>query len=99
MTHAGSGGVTITEWCATSRYARDLKKLTAELQERIIQKLEDLKANPRPPGLGFEKLKGHSNPAIYTIHITGNYKVSFEIVGSVASLRRVAPHDEIDRAP
>jgi hypothetical protein len=55
--------------------------------------------SPIPPGLGFEKLKGYSNPDIYTIHITGNYKASIEIGGGAAFLRRVASHDEIDRAP
>jgi plasmid maintenance system killer protein len=53
----------------------------------------------RPPGLRFEKLSGYSNPDIYTIHVNGNYKVSLEVTGGNALLRRVAPHDEIDRAP
>jgi hypothetical protein len=30
---------------------------------------------------------------------TGNYKISFEISGNIATLRRVALHDEIDRRP
>lgn len=42
--------------------------------------------NPRPPGLAFEKLAGHSRPDIYTIYVTGNYKISFEIEGSTAFL-------------
>jgi hypothetical protein len=70
------------------------------MQSRVDEKLEDLLKNPRPSGLAFEKLKGYANPSIYTVHITGNYKLSFEIIeGSLAFLRRVATHDEIDRAP
>ncbi len=52
-----------------------------------------------PPGLAFEKLHGYSNPDIYTIHVTGNYKISFEISKAIAFLRRVGTHDEIDRLP
>lgn len=52
-----------------------------------------------PRGLRFEKLKGYSDPDVYSIHVSGNYKLSMEISGSRAILRRVATHDEIDRQP
>jgi plasmid maintenance system killer protein len=99
MTEVGVGGVVLTEWEASRRYGRDFRKLTPEMQERAIARLEDLKADPRPPGLRFEKLKGYSCPDIYTIHVTMNYKISFEVEGQKAWLRRIGPHDEIDRAP
>lgn len=99
MTQVGAGGVVITHWKRSKRYAKEYSKLTADQKDRVNEKLDDLKKNPRPPGLGFEKLKGHNSPDIYTIHITGNYKVSFEIHGQMAWLRRVANHKEIDRAP
>lgn len=99
MTEVGAGGVTVTDWEPSSRYSRDFRKLTEQHQALVCDKLDDLMANPRPLGLGFEKLKGQKSPAIYSIHITGNYKLTFEINGSSAWLRRVAPHDEIDRAP
>lgn len=99
MTEVGAGGVCITGWLPSKRYVREYRKLTTALQARVDAKLDDLQVNPRPPGLGFEKLSGYSDPAIYTIHITGNYKLSFDLNGSVAFLRRVATHDEIDRAP
>lgn len=99
MTEVGSGGVVITQIERLNRFAREFRKLTKELQDRTEAKVVDLQQSPRPPGLGFEKLKGYRSPDIYTIHVTGNYKVSFEIEGTKATLRRVAPHDEIDRAP
>lgn len=99
MTEVGAGGVVINGWSTTPQYQRRYKKLTPDMQARVDSKLEDLQANPRPPGLGFEKLKGYQNPDVYTIHITGNYKLSFEVNGDVALLRRVGTHDEIDRAP
>ncbi len=99
MTRIGAGGVVITGVQRTTRFVRDYGKLTADLQARVDAKLRDLLANPRPPGLRFEKLKGYHRPDLYTVHVTGNYKISFAIDGDTTILRRVAPHDEIDRAP
>lgn len=99
MTRVGEGGVVITGWQASQVYRREYRKLPADLQALVKAKLGDLQQCPRPPGLRFEKLKGHHKPPIYTVHITGNYKLSFEVAGSVAWLRRVAPHKQIDRAP
>lgn len=100
MTTVGAGGVVISGWTASKRFIKEYKKLVPDMRQRTDDKLDDLQKNPRPPGLGFEKLQGYKQPFIYTIHITGNYKVSFEVIeGNVAFLRRVATHDEIDRAP
>lgn len=99
MTLVGAGGVTIKSMKRTERFERDFRKLEAEMQNRVIRKLEDLLKNPRPPGLRFDKLKGYSRPDIYTIHVTGNYKLSFVVDGTTATLRRVAPHDALDRLP
>lgn len=97
MTEVGAGGVVIDGWRASQRYTRSYKKLTPAMKDRVAAKLDDLQKNPRPPGLGFEKLKGYAD--VYTVHVTGNYKLSFEVDGSVAFLRNVGTHDEIDRAP
>lgn len=64
-----------------------------------MNKLKSLHTVPIPPGLEFEKLKGYDNPSLYTIHVGGNCKVSMEIDGSIARLRRVGTHKEIDRTP
>ncbi len=100
MTAVGAGGVVITSWTPSKRFTKEYRKLASDMQQRTDVKLDDLQKNPRPPGLGFEKLQGYKQPFIYTIHVTGNYKVSFEVIdGNVAFLRRVGTHDEIDRAP
>ena len=65
----------------------------------FTSKLNDLIKDPRPPGLRFEKLKRYRNPEIYTIHITGNYKISFEVDGNIAILRTIGNHNAIDRQP
>ena len=64
-----------------------------------MERLKALYQDPIPAGLRFEKLKGHARPDIYTFHIDGNYKVSIEIHGNHAVLRRVAPHNSIERLP
>lgn len=99
MTVTGTGGVIITSWCKSKRFHRDYDKLTIELRDRVDSKLQDLSRPQRPPGLVFEKLKGYANPDIYSIHITGNYKATFELKGSRAFLRRVGTHDEITLSP
>ena len=99
MTVTGAGGVSITRWRKSKRFHKDYDKLGIELRDLVDVKLQDLARPLRPAGLAFEKLKGHASPSIYTVHVTGNYKISMEIEGTEAFLRRVAPHDEIDRAP
>lgn len=99
MTITGAGGVVITRWAKLKRFHRDYDRLTIEQRDLVDGKLQDLSLPVRPPGLAFEKLKGYSDPDLYTIHVTGNYKISMEIRGQMAILRRVANHDEIDRAP
>ena len=99
MTVVGGGGVVINNWCKSRRFHKEYDKLDVQMKDLVDQKLQDLVKAERPPGLGFEKLKGYSNPDFYTIHVTGNYKVSLEIDGGRATLRRVASHNEIDRQP
>jgi plasmid maintenance system killer protein len=99
MTEVGTGGVVIRRWRKLIRFHKDYSKLETALKDTVDSKLQDLVQNPRPPGLRFEKLKGHKDPDIYSIHINGNYKATMEIQGDVALMRRVGDHDEIDRSP
>jgi mRNA-degrading endonuclease RelE of RelBE toxin-antitoxin system len=100
MTEVGAGGVVIKGWRPSKRFKKSIRKLSKNIRDRVYKRLDDLQKNPMPPGLGFEKLKGHSDPDIYTIHITGNFKVSMEMQdGDVAFLRNVGNHNEIDRSP
>ena len=96
MTRVGAGGVVITRLSKTRRFERDYARLG---DARVDKTLAALMQNPMPPGVRFEKLKGRANPDIYTVHVTGNYKISMSIDGSTATLRRLGTHDEVDRAP
>jgi len=99
MTVVGSGGVVIKKVDKKNKFTRDFQKLTPHYQELFREKLKDLLKDPRPPGLRFEKLQGYRNPNIYTIHLDGNYKASFEIEGDTVIFRTVGPHNKIDRSP
>ncbi len=99
MTVVGAGGVVFCEISSQRSFERAYKRLTATQRELADAKLRDLLTDPRPPGLRFEKLKGYRKPNLYTLHIDGNYKISFSVDGDVAILRNVGTHNEIDRAP
>jgi len=99
MTVVGAGGVRIVQWRASRRFQRQYRKLTHRMQQICDDKLRGLLCTPMPPGLRFEKLKGHQKPDVYTIHLDGNYKLSMEISDGIAFLRNVGTHNEIDRGP
>ena len=99
MTIVGSGGVTITSFKFKKTFERDFKKLSPDLQAKFKSQVIKLMKENKNGTLGFEKLKGYKRPDIFTIHIEGNYKASFEIVGAEALFRRIGNHDRIDRSP
>lgn len=83
-----------------SRFKRDYQALDPNLRAETDQALKDLLRDPLPPGRRFHSLKGFKNPKLYTFDVTANkaYKISLEIDGETAILRRIATHREIDRA-
>ncbi len=99
MTVIGQGGVLITAIDYKTSFKRHFKKLTPQMQALTEAAIQELIAVPRPSGLRFEKLKGYRRPDIYTVHITGNYKLSFEINKQTAILRNIGNHNKIDRNP
>lgn len=84
-----------------SSFKNSYKKLTDDIKDSLGLALEGLILDPQPKRLRLEKLQGNNKPPIYTIHITANHshKLSFELNGDVAVLRRVGTHKEIDRKP
>lgn len=53
---------------------RQIKKLVKPIQELIIQRLEQLADNPRPPGV--LKMEGEEN--LYRVRI-GDYRIIYQI--------------------
>lgn len=84
-----------------NRFDSDYKKLSVDLKKATSDILELLFEHPLPSKLRFKKLSGCRNPSIYTIHVTSNHshKISLELKGSTALLRRIGTHKEIDRTP
>lgn len=72
-------------------------KLPPEIQKAARQAVTDLVSNPHPKKYRLEK----QTPEAWTIHVTRNHshKLSFELVGGTAILRKIGTHKEIDRAP
>ena len=56
---------------------------------------------PIPRSLRLHALSGYKNPKVFTIDVTSNhaYKISLEIDGQTANLRRIGTHKVLDRAP
>lgn len=82
-------------------FQNSLRKLPENIRSEARQALKDLIKHPQPGYLKLEKLSGYKRPDIYTIHFTGNnsHKMSFELDGDKALLRKVGTHKKIDRAP
>ncbi|MDP2827068.1 MAG: hypothetical protein Q8O37_00525 [Sulfuricellaceae bacterium] len=74
-----------------------LSKLPAEIREAARQAIKDLTLDPYPKKYRLEK----QTSEIYTIHVTRNHshKLSFELAGDTAILRKIGTHKEIDRSP
>lgn len=86
---------------SSDRFTNSFKRLSDNIKEEAISALKDLLQTPPPARLRFNKLSGYSRPNIYAIHITRNHshKATFEMVGTVAHMRNIGTHKEIDRAP
>lgn len=76
------------------------KKLSPEIQKEARKFIGEMTLCERMPAkLHFHKLEGFDG--IWTIHVTSNdkYKASFTIKDGVAYMRRIGPHDWIDKSP
>lgn len=73
---------------------RDLRRLSADMHERVIGAIKDLAANPRPPGC--RKLVGNQND--WRIRV-GDYRVLYEIADTIRIVRvnRVRHRREVYR--
>ena len=58
--------------------ARALRKLDADIQRRVIARVETLAENPRPPGA--EKLEGMRD--LYRIRV-GDYRIIYQVADKV----------------
>lgn len=82
-------------------FQRDYKKAPPDVQKAVKPALEELKQNPQPAKLRLHSLTGCFDPKILKIDVMPNrsWQITFEMNGTTAVLRRLAPHKTIDRRP
>ncbi|OWV29447.1 hypothetical protein JI62_11570 [Halomonas campaniensis] len=82
-------------------FLKALGKLPIEVREQAKAALKKLLHDPQPKSIRLEKLSGYRRPDIYTIHATSNHshKISFELEGACAVMRRIDTHKRIDKTP
>jgi hypothetical protein len=92
-----AGAITQVEF--TDRFKRELAKLPDDIKAAATVAIRDIYKNPVPAMRRFHRLGGYKNPKVFTIDVTANkaYKISLEIDGTKASLRRIGTHKELDR--
>lgn len=85
----------------TEGFKKQYQKLEPTLKEATKEAIDDLYKTPLPASLRFHSLGGYKNPKLYTVDVCSNksHKISMEIDGEIAILRKIATHKEIDRAP
>ena len=84
----------------STRFDRELKALQPDLLREAKDAITDLFKDPIPVSRRLHSLSGYKNPKVFTIDVLSNhsYKISLEINGEHAHLRRIATHKELDRA-
>ncbi|MDQ1832262.1 type II toxin-antitoxin system RelE family toxin [Massilia scottii] len=90
----------ITTVTRNERFDKDFKSLPPDIQIAAKEAIKDLFKHPIPGSRRFHALQGYRNPKVFTIDILANhaYKISLEIEGQNANLRRVGTHKLIDRS-
>ena len=91
-------------WIAwpSPRFTRDYKRLPPDIQREVDNCLRDLGKQPVPAMRRLHRISpAGQRPQIFSVDVLPNkaYKISFELDGPHAVLRRVGTHQEIDRLP
>ena len=85
----------------TERFERDYKSLSPDIRNAVDECMEEFERDPLPPGRRPHSVtaRGHK-PMVYTMDVTSNksHKLSFQLEGNVAVLRRIGTHKQIDRS-
>ncbi len=77
------------------RFVKEFAALPPAIQKRAKKQLALFLQNPRHPSLQTKKMKGQGN--IWEARITKGYRFTFEISGDLYKLRRIGPHDILNR--
>jgi hypothetical protein len=93
--------VVVESFDYTPSFRDELGAAPADCQSAARHALKQLKLNPRAKTLRLHALSGYKKPTIYKIDVFTNHswQITFELEGTKAILRRLAPHRDIDRRP
>lgn len=84
----------------TERFAKDYKRLPVDIRRLVDDCINDLALDPIPNSRRPHSISpAGRRPQVFSLDVTTNkaYKLSFELDGNCAVLRRVGTHREIDR--
>lgn len=93
--------ITIERFAYSERFQAELQKLEPDVLVAAKAALELLKTNPEARTLRLHTLTGLPKPTVWKIDVFANHswQITFELNGTTAELKRIAPHKSIDRAP
>ncbi len=75
------------------RFKKAFKKLSPELQARVLKALKLLEENPRHPSLQTKPIQGFRG--IYEARVDLSYRMTYQrLPGDILFLRAVGKHDE-----
>ncbi|QYJ23656.1 hypothetical protein KYT87_10785 [Achromobacter sp. ES-001] len=82
-------------------FDRDFRRAPVEIQNAAKNAIRDLMRCPQPSKLRMHSITGCFDPRILKIDVLANksWQITFEMDGSVAILRRLGTHRNIDRSP
>lgn len=91
----------ITGFAYTKKFRAEVESLDPDTRSALQEALKLLLENPQARRLRLHPLSGYGKPTIWKIDVYSNHswQVTFELNGTVASLKRVATHSKIDRDP
>lgn len=91
----------VEELAYSDKFLHELKRLDPGTQNAAKEALRLLQTNPKASTLRCKPRTGLGRPLIWKIDVYSNksYQISFEMVGRVAHLKRIATHKQIDRNP
>ena len=75
----------------TKRFDKDYDSLPDEVKETVDEKLTLFISNSRHPSLRIKKMEGGRE--IWEMRVSDNYRLTFEMTGNEAILRRVGTHN------
>lgn len=91
----------ITGFAYSERFKAELIALPPDIVRAAKEALQLLQKNPNARSLRLHTLTGMPKPTVWKIDVFPNrsWQITFELNGTVAELKRIGTHRQIDRDP